>query len=410
MITLSSGASRKLASHAEAEMWVQVTLTALTGGTIQCAGDIMSLADAGCGPIRRSVRPLTREFEVNINGVNLDNALGNYTWRDGDSPIYGLKLIGGVAAVDLMIPVEGTGTEAYRLYTGILSGMTITADGGCSLKIIDPQEKLRQSSTGDKSGKTLPDNSPAGLIYTLFGSGYAGVDPAFIDATSFSTAALEERLDRHVVRGFQIGTGSWLDQINALLAYSSAVIALDRYGKLSYFRMIPDVSVPGQAYISETDGIRSVKLSRDLATVKNRAHVERWNGSTLVKTGASPLGDATSIADFGDRWDRVRQFRYFDDDASANLTAGQDVFYQSQPLEVIEIEADIGLFVIDVLDGVQVAVPRLGLTGEVFRVFETSINLAEQSVSITAMNTILDNQPWLVTDNGYLLNGTRKVF
>ncbi len=410
MIALSYEAERVLRSHGETAMWVQVYITALTGGVIRCAADLLSLADSGCGPIRRSVRPLTREFEISLNGINMDNSLSGYTWRDAASQSYGLKLIGGLVEVDLMIPVPATGTEAYRLHTGILSGITLTGDGGCALKLIDPQERLRQSSTGSKAGTVMHDDSPAGLIYTLMGSGYAGIDAAFIDAASFTAAALEERLDRHVVRGFEIGTGSWLDQMNTLLTYGSAVLTLDRYGKLAYYRMIPDVALTPVVTITDNDRIRSVRLSKDLATVKNRAHVQRWNGSTYVATSASPLGDADSITDFGDRWDRVRQFRYFDDDPSANLTAGQDVFYQSQPLEIIEIEADISLFNVDIMDAVQVYVSRLGLAGTVFRVFETTLNLAEQSVSLTAMNTILDNQPWLITDNGHLLNGARKVF
>lgn len=410
MIALSTEADRLLRSHAEASMWVQVYITSLTGGVFRCAADLLSLADSGCGPIRRSIRPLTREFEISLSGINLDNSLKGYTWRDAASPIYGLKLIGGLVEVDLMIPGPAATTEAYRLCTGVLSGMTLTGDGGCTLKLIDPQERLRQSSTGSKAGTIMHDDSPSGLIYTLMGSGYAGVDAAFIDTASFTAAALEERLDRHVVRGFEIGTGSWLDQINALLAYSSAVLPLDRYGKLSYFRMLPDVSLTPVTAIHDNDGIRSITLSKDLATVKNRAHVQRWNGSTYVATSSSPLGDADSITDFGDRWDRVRQFRYFDDDPSANLTAGQDVFYQSQPLEIVQVEADIWLFNVDVMDAIQVYASRLGLSGTVFRVFETTLNLAEQSVTLTAMNTVLDNQPWLITDNGHLLNGARKVF
>ncbi len=409
MILISAYASRALAAHSETRLWVEVAVTALTGSVVRFAGDLQALADGGCGVIRRSVRPLTREFEMSLSGLNLDNAYGRLTWRSAASDIYGIKLIGGEATVDLMIPLGAMPTESIRLYTGILASLSIGRDGSFTMKLTDPQEKIRQSSTGSKAGTTMADDSPAGLIYTLLGSGYAGIDAAYIDTATFTGVALEERLDRHVVRGFEIGTGSWLDQINAILAYSSAVLALDRYGKITYRRMVPDVTVANSMEITETDGLVSIRLSKDLATVRNQAHVERWNGSAFVKTTASPLGDAASVSDYGERWDRARQFRYFDDDASANLTAGQDVFYQSQPIEVVELEADLPYLVLDVLDGILMNMPSLGLS-DTFRIFETVLDLSTQTVKLTAMNTKIENQSWLVTDSGHLLDGSKRVF
>lgn len=411
MITLSDKAKGVLASGA-GMVYFRVRLKT-PGGSLAATlvGDIVQPSDSGVAPLRRSVRPLSREYEVGTAGVVLSNVNNWLSWRDASSVLYGTSFLGYSAEIDMMIPVHGAQTEVYRVYTGSVSGVTARSNGDVEMKFSDFHEVLRLSGPGDKVNATMVDDSPASLILTLLGSGYAGIDSDYIDSASFEAAGAEERLHRSIVRGFTLSSGTWLDSITALLQYSNGIMSTDRDGLISYTRMAPG-SPAASLVLTEGGNMASSAMSIEKSQIRNKAHVERWDpvSSDMVVTGYGPITDSDSVAAYGERWDRTWSYRYFTENQPAALTAGVNLNLQSTPPDVLEVTGDLSLFALDLLDSVQVYSPRIGLSGEVFQVFECTLVPQSMGVNLTLLRTSLLLTPWLLMGSGHLLNGSKRIF
>lgn len=411
MILLSERATNYLASGS-ARPWFRANLRNRAGGIVTTlAGDVLGMQDGGVSTFRRSVRPLSREYEISFGGVVAANTGNWLSWLDPTSTLSTDSFLGWTVDLDMMIPLDSVTTEEYRAFTGSLAALTIGSNGTAQMKVSDYHEVLRASGPGNKVNVAFPDDSPASLIWTILGSAYANIPSGFLDSASFSTAMVEERLDRRIVRGFSLTSGSWLDGIQSLLTYANAVVTVDRFGKIGYKRLRPE-SISVALVLTEGGNTESARLTVEKSPIRNKAHVERWDPvtSAMVSTGYSPITDTASVTAYGERWDRTWSYRYFTENQPAALAAGQNINLQAQPPDVLEIDGDLSLFALDLLDTVQVYSPRIGLTGDVFQVFEVALNPQRMSTTLTLMRTSLVATNWLQMGTGHLLNGSRRVF
>lgn len=376
-------------------------------GTATLTRDLLSPLQGRLGTLRSSINVATKAPDLSSAFVTCDNGADQYSPDVAGSALYGTDYSGRTLSIAAGITLPTGGVEDVALFQGRLAYVDFSADGATAeFKAVDVLEHLSNTAVGTSEGVTLEDDCPAALILTLLGTSYANV-LSYVQSGTFTAMQFQERSERCILRGFTIQRGTWYQNIQQILSHAGdANVRVQSSGQLAYVTYRPQKAAPTEI-ISPQTCLKSLSWFEDFVPVRNKVKVSRSDGvGGFVDTAYSPLSDTASIAARGTRWDETQQFDYFTEDAPAEQGAGQRLFFKTKPLRTYEMELQYEGVRFEPGDVVLLNHPRLGTADKTVLVVSRDFNPNTLYVKLTAIDSVLTNQPWIYCDGAKTLNGS----
>lgn len=381
------------------------------GSSTSLTPDLISPLQGRLGTMRASINVATKAPDLSAAFVTCDNGADQYSPDVAGSALYGVDYAGRALSIAAGVTLPTGGVEDITLFQGRLAYVDFSAEGATAeFKAVDVLEHLSNTSVGTAEGTTLEDDCPAALILALLGTSYANV-LAYVQTTSFTAPQFQERSERCILRGFTIQRGTWYQNIQQILSHAGdANVRVQSSGLLAYVTYRPQKASPTDL-IAPNTCLKSLSWYEDFVPVRNKVKVTRSDGAgDFVDTAFSPLSDASSVAAKGARWDDTQQFDFFTEDFPAEQGAGQRLFFKTKPLRTYEMELQYEGIRFEPGDLVLVKHPRLGTASKTVLVVSRDFNPNTLYVKLTAIDSVLTNQPWIYCDGAKTLNGSGVVW